>query len=35
MLINSLYPIYATYYACNNLDTKHDTCLEVGVLYYL
>lgn len=35
LLINSLYPIYATFYACQNFDPKHDICLEVGALYYL
>lgn len=33
--VNALYPIYATFYACRELDTQDNYCLKVGVLYYL
>ena len=35
LLVNSIYPTYATYYACNNFPDSADSCLQVGVLYYL
>lgn len=39
LAINSVYPIYATYYACNHYQNPDPNdefeCLQVGLLYYV
>jgi hypothetical protein len=36
ILINGIYPLWATYYVCNNYTVlKQDSCLTVGVEYYI
>ena len=34
-LINSIYPLWATYYLCNNFDPQDQICLRVGFLIYV
>lgn len=34
-LVNSIYPIYATYYACEGFEEGQSECLKVGYFYYL
>lgn len=35
MLINGIYPLYVTYYVCENFNPHDTVCLKIGVLYYI
>ena len=35
VVINSIYPIFAIYYACDKYDSSGDQCLSVGFIYFL